>query len=42
MKNVIHIVGARPNFIKAAPVIKKMISLNPFDINNMILHTGQH
>ena len=40
MLNIIHIVGARPNFIKAAPVIKK---LNTFiDINNTIVHTGQH
>ena len=40
MLNIIHIVGARPNFIKAAPVIKK---LNTFiDVNNTIVHTGQH
>tara|TARA_R110000851_G_scaffold155423_1_gene297830 strand:+ start:418 stop:1518 length:1101 start_codon:yes stop_codon:yes gene_type:complete len=39
MKKVIHIVGARPNFIKAAPLIKKM---NTLDIVNMVVHTGQH
>ena len=40
MLRVMHIVGARPNFIKAAPVIK---SLDTFlDIENIILHTGQH
>ena len=40
MLRVMHIVGARPNFIKAAPVIK---SLDTFlDVENIILHTGQH
>ena len=40
MLRVMHIVGARPNFIKAAPVIK---SLDTFlDIENIIVHTGQH
>ncbi len=37
---VIHVLGARPNFIKAAPLIKKMDKL--LDIENIILHTGQH
>jgi len=40
MKTVIHVVGARPNFIKAAPLIKKMNELS--DVENVILHTGQH
>jgi len=39
MKKVIHIVGARPNFIKAAPLIK---SMNKLDIHNLVIHTGQH
>ena len=39
MKTVIHIIGARPNFIKASPLIKKMQKLN---VNNLVLHTGQH
>lgn len=39
MKKVIHIVGARPNFIKAAPLIKKM---NKLYIDNLVVHTGQH
>ena len=39
MKTVIHIVGARPNFIKASPIIKKIDEL---DVENLILHTGQH
>ena len=40
MKKVIHILGARPNFIKAAPLIKKMNKL--LGVNNIVLHTGQH
>jgi UDP-N-acetylglucosamine 2-epimerase (non-hydrolysing) len=39
MKTIIHVVGARPNFIKAAPLIDKL-SKEP--INNIIVHTGQH
>lgn len=39
MKTLIHIVGARPNFIKAAPLINKLAT-EP--INNIIVHTGQH
>jgi len=39
MKRVIHIVGARPNFIKAAPLVKCMSKSN---IQNLVVHTGQH
>ena len=39
MKTVIHIVGARPNFIKAAPLVQEMNKLN---IHNLLVHTGQH
>lgn len=39
MKKIIHIIGARPNFIKAAPLIKQ---LNTYDVINLVLHTGQH
>ena len=38
-KTIIHIVGARPNFIKAAPLVKAM---NKLAINNLLVHTGQH
>ena len=38
---VIHVVGARPNFVKIAPVIT---ALNKFknDLNQILVHTGQH
>jgi UDP-N-acetylglucosamine 2-epimerase (non-hydrolysing) len=36
---VVHIVGARPNFMKAAPVIRSLESLG---IPQLVIHTGQH
>jgi UDP-N-acetylglucosamine 2-epimerase (non-hydrolysing) len=37
---IIHVVGARPNFMKAAPVVK---ALNlQTDFHQVIVHTGQH
>tara|TARA_R100001015_G_C4622040_1_gene179393 strand:+ start:653 stop:1777 length:1125 start_codon:yes stop_codon:yes gene_type:complete len=39
-KTIIHIIGARPNFIKAAPLINEIDKLE--NIENLILHTGQH
>jgi UDP-N-acetylglucosamine 2-epimerase (non-hydrolysing) len=37
---VLHVVGARPNFIKAAPVIE---ALKPYGgIDQVLVHTGQH
>jgi len=36
---VVHIVGARPNFVKAAPVVR---ALRERDIRQTIVHTGQH
>ncbi len=38
-KVFLHILGARPNFIKAAPIFK---ALQKYNIKNEILHTGQH
>ncbi len=38
-KNIISIIGARPNFMKMAPVIN---SLKSIDVNNIVVHTGQH
>ena len=44
MKNIISVVGARPQFIKASVVdmeFKKRISIG-ININHEIIHTGQH
>ena len=41
MKKVISVVGARPNFMKVAP-IHKAIQKYPDKINHLICHTGQH
>lgn len=45
MKKIIHIIGARPNFVKAAPVIhalKKKIKDDKVDLGQYVIHTGQH
>ncbi len=39
MPGLIHIVGARPNFIKAAPVIA---ALDAAGAEQQLIHTGQH
>ena len=39
MTKIIHIIGARPNFIKAFPVVK---NLSDAGFLNLVLHTGQH
>jgi len=38
--HVLHVVGARPNFMKAAPVVRALASLK--NIHQTIVHTGQH
>jgi UDP-N-acetylglucosamine 2-epimerase (non-hydrolysing) len=38
--NIVHVVGARPNFMKAAPVIKAL-GARP-DVTQTLVHTGQH
>lgn len=38
---VVNVVGARPNFMKIAPVIGAM-ALYPLDIQHVLVHTGQH
>jgi UDP-N-acetylglucosamine 2-epimerase (non-hydrolysing) len=38
--HVLHVVGARPNFMKAAPVIQAL-SKRP-DLVQTLIHTGQH
>ena len=41
MLKVLNIVGARPNFMKVAPVYAEM-KRRPNDFEPMIVHTGQH
>jgi UDP-N-acetylglucosamine 2-epimerase (non-hydrolysing) len=36
---IVHVVGARPNFIKAAPVIR---ALGVLGVRQRLVHTGQH
>ncbi|HEX7153281.1 MAG TPA: UDP-N-acetylglucosamine 2-epimerase (non-hydrolyzing) [Thermoanaerobaculia bacterium] len=36
---ILHVVGARPNFMKAAPVLK---ALAAHDVRQVLVHTGQH
>jgi UDP-N-acetylglucosamine 2-epimerase (non-hydrolysing) len=36
---VTHVLGARPNFMKAAPVIR---ALDEAGVGQMLIHTGQH
>ncbi len=41
IKNIVHVVGARPNFIKAAPVIHNIKEKVP-EVRQILIHTGQH
>jgi UDP-N-acetylglucosamine 2-epimerase (non-hydrolysing) len=36
------IAGARPNFMKIAPIVHEIIKLNDPEINYRLIHTGQH
>lgn len=40
MKKIVTIVGARPQFIKAAPVSRALLACN--GIEEVLVHTGQH
>jgi len=40
-KKIISVVGARPNFMKVAPIHKAFKKLTP-EIEHLICHTGQH
>src|ERR1700674_2670411 len=37
---VIHVVGARPNFMKVAPIMREMDRHT--DVEQILIHTGQH
>ena len=40
MMHILHVVGARPNFMKAAPVMR---ALSPYaEVRQTLVHTGQH
>lgn len=41
MIKVLNIVGARPNFMKVAPIIRAMRQ-RPDEISQLLVHTGQH
>ena len=41
MLKVVNVVGARPNFVKMAPIAAEMLRRRS-DIRNLIVHTGQH
>ena len=40
-KKILHVVGARPNFMKIAPLMAAM-SRKPGDFEQFLVHTGQH
>ncbi|MDQ2855182.1 MAG: UDP-N-acetylglucosamine 2-epimerase (non-hydrolyzing) [Acidobacteriota bacterium] len=41
MLKVINVVGARPNFMKVAPIVKAM-ERRPHEFAQLVVHTGQH
>ena len=41
MLKILNIVGARPNFMKIAPIVREM-KRRDFDFQPLIVHTGQH
>jgi UDP-N-acetylglucosamine 2-epimerase (non-hydrolysing) len=41
MKRILHVVGARPNFMKIAPIMREMAKY-PDQFEQMLVHTGQH
>lgn len=41
MKRILHVVGARPNFMKVAPIIREMANY-PDEFEQILVHTGQH
>jgi UDP-N-acetylglucosamine 2-epimerase (non-hydrolysing) len=41
MPSVLHVVGARPNFMKMAPVVRALWAA-PAGFEHLLVHTGQH
>jgi UDP-N-acetylglucosamine 2-epimerase (non-hydrolysing) len=41
VKRILHVVGARPNYMKIAPVVREMAKF-PDDFAQRLVHTGQH
>jgi UDP-N-acetylglucosamine 2-epimerase (non-hydrolysing) len=41
VKRVLHVVGARPNFMKIAPIMEEMARY-PDCFHQVLVHTGQH
>jgi UDP-N-acetylglucosamine 2-epimerase (non-hydrolysing) len=41
MKKILHVVGARPNFMKIAPILREMAKY-PDQFEQILVHTGQH
>jgi UDP-N-acetylglucosamine 2-epimerase (non-hydrolysing) len=41
LKRILHVVGARPNFMKIAPIMHEM-ARHPADFEQVLVHTGQH
>lgn len=40
-QRILHVVGARPNYMKTAPVMAEM-SRRPAEFEQLLVHTGQH
>ena len=38
---IVHVVGARPNFMKVAPIMREMAKHHD-EFDQMLVHTGQH
>ena len=41
MLKILHVVGARPNYMKVAPIMAEM-SAHPHQFEQVLVHTGQH
>ena len=41
MLKIINVVGARPNFMKVAPIVAAM-KQRPHTFQPLVVHTGQH